>query len=400
MQWPLRFAKRSSTSAGLLVAAVALAAVVAVAGLALTNAWLAFGGLGAATLAAALLALDLIVSERRRHEVAEEELSEQATFLESLVESMGTIAETLDADEILQRTCREAEQLFSARATMLHPGEQGDGAPAEHVILVPLRVRGEEVAALRLSRRRPFARGDVVRATVLADFVARASENARLLAEAKVREAERGALSDQLITAEQDERRRLALFLHDGPVQSMAGIGLMLDSVIDSVQSQRLDDAARVLGAALERHRDTIRSLRDLSFNLEPVVLRDQGFGSAVQALADQVGLANQIQVEVDVAAAEALTEKAQVGLYQIIREAVNQAIRRGPPSRISIRVAETEDGAIEAVIADDGAGERRRASFDAIEERTRTLRGRLDVEAGADGGTEVRVVLPPYVAR
>ena len=61
--------------------------------------------------------------------------------------------------------------------------------------------------------------------------------------------------------------------------------------------------------------------------------------------------------------------------------------------------MAETDDGTVEAVIADDGAGERRRASFDEVEERARTLSGRLDVEAGDDGGTVVRVVLPPYVA-
>ncbi|MDQ2984896.1 MAG: histidine kinase [Actinomycetota bacterium] len=378
---------------------MAAASLVAVAGLGLTNAWLAFGGLGAATLAAALLALSLIVTERRRHEVAEEELSEQATFLESLVESMATIAETLDADEILQRTCNEAEQLFGARATMLKPGELADGAPAEHVILAALRVHGKEVAALRLSRARPFARDDVVQATVLADFAARASENARLLAEAKVREAERAQLSDQLITAEQDERRRLALFLHDGPVQSMSGIGLMLDAVIDSVDDERLEDAKRVLASALERHRETIRSLRDLSFNIEPVVLRDQGFASAVRALADQIGLANQIQVDVDVDAAEALAEKVRVGLYQIIREAVNQALRRGPPTRISIRVEQTGEGEIATEIADDGAGERRRRTFESIEERARTLNGRITIGAGENGGTAVRIVLPSYAA-
>src|SRR5438093_5240347 len=157
-------------------------------------------------------------------------------------------------------------------------------------------------------------------------------------------ETEHARLSDQLITAEQEERRRLALFLHDGPVQSMSGIALMLDGVIDAVETGRMDEAKQVLGSALEKQRQTIRSLRDLSFELEPVVLRDQGFGPAVRALADQVGLANQIQIEVDVDAAEQLAEKAQVGLYQIIREAVTQALRRGPPTRISIRVEQNDD--------------------------------------------------------
>jgi nitrate/nitrite-specific signal transduction histidine kinase len=62
--------------------------------------------------------------------------------------------------------------------------------------------------------------------------------------------------------------------------------------------------------------------------------------------------------------------------------------------------VAESDDGSVEAVIADDGAGERRRATFDEIEERARTMSGRLHVEAGEDGGTAVHIVLPPYAAQ
>ena len=367
-------------------------------GLATGRNWLAWVGFTAAVVAAAAAASSILFAERRRHKAEKGELVAQATFLDSLVESMGTIAQTREAAEILEQTRREAERIFRARAQMLPPGEKPQAAPAERSVLFPLRVHGEEIASLRLTRNRAFDRGDVVRATVLADFAARAAENARLLAEAKVREADRARLSEQLVTAEQDERRRLALFLHDGPVQSMSGIGLMLDAAIGSIESERLDDAQRVLAAALERHRETIRSLRDLSFNIEPVVLRDQGFAAAVRAYADQIGLSNQIQVDLDLDAAGQLAEKAQVGLYQIIREAVSQAIRRGPPTRISIRVAQL-DGEVATEISDDGTGERRRRSFEAIEERALTLNGRMTVGAGANGGTAVRVVLPRYAA-
>jgi signal transduction histidine kinase len=402
MPWRLLFATRSSTSARatLLVAAVAVAAAVAVLGLALGWSWLAFAGLALAILGAGAFALHLIVSERRRHEAAEEELSAQSSFLESLIESMGSITATLDPQEVLERTRHEAQELFSAEATILEPGESVKSAPAQSAAVLPLRIRGEEIGALRLVRSRPLDREELAGAAVLADFASRAVESAKLLAEARVREAERARLSDQVIIAEQEERRRLALFLHDGPVQSLAGIGLMLDAAVDSIGAKRLDEASQVLRAALERHRDTIRSLRDLSFNIEPVVLRDQGFGAAVRAFADQVGLSNRLQVDVDLDAAEGLTENAGVGLYQIIREAVHQALRRGPPTRISISVAVAPDGSLETVIADDGTGERRRATFDAIEERARTLSGELFIEAGDDGGTAVRVVLPPYVAQ
>jgi signal transduction histidine kinase len=391
---------RSSTKAALIITAVGAGAVASVIGLALDSSWLAFVGLGVAIVGAAGFAFNLIVTERRRHEVVEEELVDKSSFLEALIESIGSIAGTLEPDQVLEQTRREAKGLFGAKATLLDPGEAPPSAPAENAVVLPLRIRGEEIGALRLVRARPLDREELARARLLADFASRAVENARLLAEAQVREAERARLSDQLITAEQEERRRLALFLHDGPVQSLAGISLMLDAALDSISGNRLDEATRVTQSALDRHRDTIRSLRDLSFNIEPVVLRDQGFAPALEAFAEQVGLSNRIQVDLDVEAADGLAENARVGLYQIIRDAVNQAIRRGPPKRVSILVAERADGSVEAVIADDGAGERRRASFDDIEERTRTLSGRLDVEASDDGGTEVRVLLPPYVAR
>jgi two-component system, NarL family, sensor histidine kinase UhpB len=211
---------------------------------------------------------------------------------------------------------------------------------------------------------------------------------------------EHAVLSDQLITAEQEERRRIALFLHDGPVQSMSGIALMLDAVATAVEEGRNEEASRVLHSALDMQRDTIRSLRALSFELEPVVLRDQGFEPAVQALADQLGVSNAIQIDLDVAAAESMSEHAQVAIFQIIREALHQAIRRGPPSRVSVQVTEAVGGGVEAVIADDAPGERRRAGFDALAERARSLNGRMTVDPGPDGGTAVRIVFPPYRVR
>jgi signal transduction histidine kinase len=219
----------------------------------------------------------------------------------------------------------------------------------------------------------------------------------RLLHEAAEREAERERLADQLITAEQDERRRLALFLHDGPVQSLSGIALLLDGVDHAISTGAPEQAQEVLQSALDRHRQTIRELRDLSFNLEPVVLRDQGFSTAVGALAEQLALSNKVQIEVDVARAEQLAERTQAALYQIIREALNGAIRRGPPTRIEVRVEQAADGGLETVVSDDAPGERRRATFDALAERARTLNGRFSVDAPEAGGTTVHVLLPPY---
>jgi signal transduction histidine kinase len=204
---------------------------------------------------------------------------------------------------------------------------------------------------------------------------------------------------DRLIAAEQDERRRIALFLHDGPVQNLAGIALMLDAALHSIETGKLEDARSVVGVALEHQRTTIRELRDLSFALEPVVLRDQGFGPALHALAEQIGTASRIRLDLDIEAADRIGQTAQVAIYTIIRELLDQAIRRGPLSRISVSMQATADGGIETTIEDDAEPERRRRSFEAIEERVKQLHGTIAVDAG-ETLTRIVVTFPPYATR
>jgi two-component system NarL family sensor kinase len=211
-------------------------------------------------------------------------------------------------------------------------------------------------------------------------------------------ERERIRLFEQLIAAEQDERRRLALFLHDGAVQSLSGIALMLDAVGHAIEEGRPEAARQILTSALERQRQTIQSLRDLSFNLEPVVLRDLGFGPAVRALADRLELDESVRVDVDVAAGQAFAERAQVALYQLIREALAQAVGR-TPNNVSVTVRDLDDGGARLVVADDGRPERRRNTEEAFEERARPISGRVEVERG-ESGTMVTVVLPAYTVR
>ena len=207
-------------------------------------------------------------------------------------------------------------------------------------------------------------------------------------------------LRERLIEAEQDERRRIAVFLHDGPVQSLAGIALMLDAALDAVRNARQAEAERILSSALDRHRQTIRALRDLSFDLEPVVLRDQGFVPAVLALAEQLGMAHGVRIDLDLTAAAELTDKAHIALYQILREALEHAVRRGPPTRVRVELALVAAGDIEVTIADDGTEERRRGHFASLEERSRALNGRVVVDRPNGGGTTIVVGLPAYAAR
>jgi len=155
-----------------------------------------------------------------------------------------------------------------------------------------------------------------------------------------------------------------------------------------------------VLTSALERQRDTIRELRSLSFALEPVVLRDHGFGPALRALGAQIGTSHQLRVDLEIEEAEQLGETAQVALYTIIRELLDHAVRRGPPTRIEVAIGVTPDGGVMTTVADDAEPERRRSSFEAVEERVKQLHGTITVDAGSGTGTRVVLELPPYTAR
>jgi signal transduction histidine kinase len=219
---------------------------------------------------------------------------------------------------------------------------------------------------------------------------------ARLQREAEEREAARALLASQLITAEQDERRRLSLLLHDGTLQSLSGIALMHDAALSSLAEGRYDEARMVIESALQRERELIDTIRDLSFALEPVILRDRGFSAAVSALADQIEKTGQMTVTLDVESGEQLAESAQVALYQTIREAIVQSMRRRP-SRIAVTLGQSPDGSYVTSIVDDGVEERRQAGIDAIRERARILSGSVSVERGEGGGTVVRIALPAY---
>jgi two-component system, NarL family, sensor kinase len=211
-------------------------------------------------------------------------------------------------------------------------------------------------------------------------------------------EQTRRELTEQVLAAEQDERRRIALFLHDGPVQSLSGVALMLDAVGDFLSRGQPDQAREILDKALTRTRTTIGELRDLSFNLEPVVLRDHGFTMAVRALAEDRGIEHEIKIDLDVAQAETLGEKTQAALYQIVRESLEGAIRRGPPKTFSVDISRVDGDQVEMTIHDDAPTERRRRSIEVLEERARTLGAVLRLE-NVEGGSTLRLVLPDYAA-
>jgi|SRR4051794_25098320 signal transduction histidine kinase len=394
-----------------------------------------------------------------------QELVAQGRLLDGLVASLHAVASGLDSTGVLERATQEAHRLFAPDATvMLVPaaGERtlrpltaagiavGPLADAEvsldaasspialaarehspsaaeigdpsvdglcaqlrpsHLVAAPLDVGGRlhgVIVLLDLGSGTTLDPALLGRLDVFAGFAAQAAEKAALfdrvealLAQARIREAERGELSRRVVSAEQEERRRLSAFLHDGPVQTLSGIAMMLDAVEEEINASSPEQALAILSTARERQRDVVRSIRELSFVLEPWTLRDQGFTTAAQAMADQFEQAHRVKVDLDVAAAETLEVDDQVYLFGIVREAMQNALKHAACSSIRVTVQGSPDDGLEVRIADDGSGVLREPDdglphygMASMRERAAILGGGLDVDAVPGEGTTVRVLV------
>jgi two-component system NarL family sensor kinase len=211
-------------------------------------------------------------------------------------------------------------------------------------------------------------------------------------------ETERALLAERML-AEQEERRRVAELLHDGPIQQLSAIAQMLDAGLSELADGDAERAAEVFARGLELARDAARDLRLLCDDLEPRVLHQVGFEPAVAALTRRLSARHDVGIDLDVSQAADLGENAAVALYQILREAAEQAVRRGPPTRIEISLRATEAGGVELVVADDGPPERRAAVLEALAERAATLNGRFSSEVRYPRGSTLRIEVPPAAA-
>ncbi len=205
-------------------------------------------------------------------------------------------------------------------------------------------------------------------------------------------------VAGERLLAERAERRRIAEQLHDGPVQHVAALSQMLDAAVAALEGGDVASGRRVAARALTVARDAAEELRGIVAGLEPVMLDEIGLAAAVRELAERTAGRRGASVAVTIDD-EGLGEGARSSLFQVVREALDQAIRRGPPSAVSVSLARTPSSGVELVVSDDGAPERRQAVIDGLAERAAELNGSL--EASRVGRwTTIRLIVPPSATR
>lgn len=240
------------------------------------------------------------------------------------------------------------------------------------------------------------ADGKVVQLLAMAIDITRRDATDRALADSYRHLSE---LSARLMQVQEDERRRLARELHDEVGQQLTAVKLNLHAIgrvaEDDITRARVDDCVDIVDL-------TIARIRSRALELRPAMLDDLGLGAALawycRSAAERAGVAVEL---LGGDGLERFDEAVETAAFRIVQEAVNNALRHGPPTRVEVEVH--HDGhVLELSIADDGSG------FDAaalrnggglglagMRERTELLGGHFAIDSAPGAGTRIHARLP-----
>lgn len=208
----------------------------------------------------------------------------------------------------------------------------------------------------------------------------------------------------EAVAEREDERRRLARELHDGPAQAMAAALFGVDLALAALE-RKPQDAREELRRAREQVREALFDVRNLMSGLRPRVLEERGLIEALRSLAGDPALwGPEVSVAISGSAAvDHLPNEIELALYRVAQEATSNARRHSGASKIEIELG-VQAGAVRLTVRDDGNGPPKRppleipgsgAGISGMRERAAHLGGTFTLEQAPGGGTIAEIVLP-----
>ena len=204
-----------------------------------------------------------------------------------------------------------------------------------------------------------------------------------------------------VVEAEDKERKRIAMELHDGLGQILSTAKLNVQCLDTTVKQAEPEEQSNY-NTALKLIDDSCEEVRNISHNLMPGALAKMGLEAALNDLTSQVNRAKQVELKTEIDLEKGLlTEAQEIMIYRIIQELINNSLKHSGASQIKVSVAE-DAGQLLASVSDDGKGttigqlkESAGIGWKNLNSRISLLNGHLTVNTAPGKGTAYHIQLP-----
>ena len=223
----------------------------------------------------------------------------------------------------------------------------------------------------------------------------------RIQAEEKIR-----VLTREQIKVQEEERNRIARYLHDHVAQDLSTLKISIETLFDDPdklapgKKQKLSEISRIL-------QESISSVRDLSYDLRPAGMEQLGLVRTVYQLCEDFSQNNKVPVDFFSAGIDVLTLDfdTAINIYRLIQEGLNNIRKHAGADRVIIRLVASSPNII-LRIEDDGQGfdvasrlstalKEKRMGLSSMEERVSLLGGRMDIKSRIGQGTRILIEIP-----
>jgi two-component system sensor histidine kinase UhpB len=209
-------------------------------------------------------------------------------------------------------------------------------------------------------------------------------------------EAERRRAGSAALHAQEEERARVARDLHDEVNQSLTGLLLRLEAAREAAPPELEGELAETKTLANQ----AMSELLSLARQLRPTALDDLGLVAAIEGQVEQLRR-GEIDASLDAEGDFSdLGGDAQLVVYRVAQEALNNAARHSGAGRVEVRLRRTERGGVLLEVSDDGRGfafdeSERGLGIGGMRERALLIGAELTIESRPDSGTTVRLTVP-----
>jgi two-component system, NarL family, sensor histidine kinase DegS len=212
----------------------------------------------------------------------------------------------------------------------------------------------------------------------------------------------------KIILAQEEERKRIAREIHDGPAQSMANLILRTEIAERLLAQGETEVVKEELGELKGQVRMELEEVRKIIFNLRPMALDDLGLVPTLRKLTRDFEEKTRLRTKLEVKGHERrLNSGIEVALFRLVQESLSNIVKHAHATYVSVEIA-FHPGTLRVVIQDNGIG------FDAelverklgggsgnhfglvgMKERVKLLEGKMELESIANAGTKIAIELP-----